>query len=138
MSEPQYLYDAFKEINDKIDGLQADVDELKARAYGRPTKYPPIKTKQVCERAGGEWDEQTKTCKFPKGRAPEKTGEIFESSERMLIRDESTGIERIVSVLPQEKLRTGEQFEEDLEETAKFIMTKGLEHQKHKPLLEKE
>ena len=38
--------------------------------YG-PPKYPPIKTKEECEKKGGEWDDEKKTCTFPKKETTE-------------------------------------------------------------------
>ena len=34
-------------------------------AYPPKAKYPKITTKEACEKAGGEWDEEKKTCKLP-------------------------------------------------------------------------
>ena len=41
-----------------------------------PPKYPPIKSKEKCEEAGGTWDEETKTCEFPKKGKKESLQEM--------------------------------------------------------------
>lgn len=55
-------------LNALVEALESNNALPKAYAppkYG-PPKYPPIKTKEACDKAGGEWDEETKTCKFKK------------------------------------------------------------------------
>ena len=53
-------------LKDLVEALQNN--KALPPAYGPPrypAKYPKIKTKEECEKKGGTWNEETKTCKFP-------------------------------------------------------------------------
>ena len=54
-------------VNTRVLGIESFLQNQNYRppAYS-PPKYPPIKSKEKCEEAGGTWDEETKTCELPK------------------------------------------------------------------------
>lgn len=64
-------------VNTRVVGIESF---LQSKQNYEPPAYPKIESKEKCEEAGGTWDPETKTCKFPK-KEPKKPKESVESFE---------------------------------------------------------
>lgn len=49
-----------------LEGFMQAKQNYQPPAYGKTPKYPPIKTKEQCEKLGGTWNDEEKACKLPK------------------------------------------------------------------------
>jgi len=67
-------------VNTRVLSLEAF---LQSNQNYEPPAYPKIESKEKCEEAGGEWDEETKTCKLPK--KPKESVESFEERANIAV-----------------------------------------------------
>lgn len=121
----------WKEKHPKAKGEQA--------AYGRPKAYTSSFINTILATLAKAGIQLTAAEKEKLRGLTGQTGEMFNLPlGEVVLEDRSTGEVRICGVYPQEPLRTGEQFQEDLDKTARLIMFGGMQHQKHKGLLDEE